>query len=197
MKLMADLNIEVTYFEKGGTQHTEKALKIAKKYADQFGIKDIIMASTTGTTAEKSLEIFDPKDYNLVVVTHSYYFAGVNNRQEFPEDKMLALKNRGLKFFIGTHAFAGTERSIRISLKQWGPIEIMAKYLRTNFSQGTKVCMEIATMVVDAGLIEDIERDIICIGGTGRGADTVCLIKPAPTSLFDKLRVKAILAKPL
>ena len=194
---MADLNIEVRYFEKGGPQHTEMALQIAKKYADQFGIKDIIMASTTGTTAEKSLEIFDPKVYNLVVVTHSYYFAGVNNRQEFPEDKMLELKNRGLKFFIGTHAFAGTERSIRISLKQWGSVEIMAKYLRTNFSQGTKVCMEIATMVVDAGLIEDIERDIICIGGTGRGADTVCLIKPAPTSLFDKLRVKAILAKPL
>ena len=194
---MADLNIEVTYFEKGGPQHTERALQIARKYADQFRIKDIIMASTTGSTAEKSLEIFDPKEYNLVVVTHSYYFAGVNNRQEFPEDKMLALKNRGLKFFIGTHAFAGTERSMRIALKQWGPVEIMAKYLRTNFSQGTKVCMEIATMVVDAGLIEDIERDIICIGGTGRGADTVCLIKPAPSSLFDKLRVKAILAKPL
>ncbi|MFW9865503.1 MAG: pyruvate kinase alpha/beta domain-containing protein [Candidatus Thorarchaeota archaeon] len=194
---MADMNIEVMYFEKGGPQHTERALQIAKKYADQFGVKDIIIASTTGTTAEKSLEIFNPEKYNLVVVTHSYYFAGLTNRQEFPEDKMKMLKDRGLKFFIGTHAFAGTERSVRISLKQWGPIEIMAKYLRTNFSQGTKVCMEIATMVVDAGLIEDIEQDIICIGGTGRGADTVCLIKPAPTSLFDKLRVKAILAKPL
>ena len=73
----------------------------------------------------------------------------------------------------------------------------MAKYLRTAFSQGIKVCMEIATMVVDAGIIEDIEKDIICIGGTGRGADTVCLIKPMPTSLFHQLRVKAILAKPL
>ncbi len=194
---MTDLNLEVTYFEKGGPQNTEKALEIAKKYADQFNIKDIVMASTTGTTAEKSLDLFDPNEYNLVVMTHSYYFTGVNKRQEFPEEKMTDLKNKGLKFFIGTHAFGGPERSMRISLKQWGPIEIMAKYLRTNFSQGMKVCMEIATMAVDAGLIEDIERDIICIGGTGRGADTVCLIKPAPTSLFDKLRVKAILAKPL
>ena len=32
--------------------------------------------------------------------------------------------------------------------------------------------------------------------GTGRGADTVCLIKPAPTSEFKNLKVKAILAKP-
>jgi len=194
---MADLNIEVTYFETGGPHNTDNALKIAKKYADQFGIKDIIMASTTGTTAEKSVQIFDPNEYNLVVITHSYYFAGVNKRQEFPEEKIKALKNTGLKFFIGTHALAGVERSIRISLKQWGPVEIIAKYLRTQFSQGTKVCLEIAAMAVDAGLIEDIEKDIICLGGTGRGADTVCLIKPAPTSLFDRIRVKAILCKPL
>jgi len=194
---MTDLNLEVTYFEKGGPHNTDKALEIAKKYADQFAIRDIIMASTTGTTAEKSLNLFDPNEYNLVVITHSYYFTGVNKRQEFPEEKMTDLKNKGLKFFIGTHAFGGPERSMRISLKQWGPIEIMAKYLRTNFCQGMKVCMEIAIMAVDAGLIEDIEREIICIGGTGRGADTVCLIKPAPTSLFDRLRVKAILAKPL
>jgi len=194
---MTDLNLEVTYFETGGPHNTDKALEIAKKYADQFAISDIIMASTTGTTAEKSLDVFDPNEYNLVVITHSYYFTGVNKRQEFPEEKMTDLKNKGLKFFIGTHAFGGPERSLRISLKQWGPVEIMAKYLRTNFSQGMKVCMEIATMAVDAGLIEDIERDVICIGGTGRGADTVCLIKPAPTSLFDRLRVKAILAKPL
>ena len=194
---MTDLNIEVTYFERGGPLNTDKALEIAKKYADQFGIKDIIMASTTGTTAEKSVKVFDPTDYNLVVVTHSYYFMGPDKRQEFPEDKIATLKSKGLKFLIGTHAFAGVERSFRIALKQWGPVELMAKYFRTIFSQGTKVCMEIAIMAVDAGLIENIERDIICIGGTGRGADTVCLIKPASTSLFDRLRIKAFLAKPL
>ncbi|MBY8984191.1 MAG: hypothetical protein KGD65_03910 [Candidatus Lokiarchaeota archaeon] len=194
---MTDLDLEVTYFERGGPHNTDRALEIAKKYADQFDIKDIILASTTGTTAEKSTEIFDPSNYNLVVVTHSYYFMGPDRRQEFPEDKINALKSKGLKFLIGTHAFAGVERSFRIALKQWGPVELMAKYFRTLFSQGIKVCMEIAVMAVDAGLIEDIERDIICIGGTGRGADTVCLIKPAPTSLFDRLRVKAILAKPL
>jgi hypothetical protein len=82
-------------------------------------------------------------------------------------------------------------------MNQWLPIEILAKFLRTNFSQGVKVCMEIATMAADAGLIKDIEKDVICLGGTGRGADTVCLIKARPTSLFDQLRVKAILAKPL
>ncbi|MFX1409512.1 MAG: pyruvate kinase alpha/beta domain-containing protein [Promethearchaeota archaeon] len=194
---MTDLNIIVTYFEKPGRENTDKALEIAKKYAEQLNVKDIIMASTTGTVAEKAIELFDPSNYNLVVITHSYYFIGIDKRQEFPIEKIKALKEKGIKFSIGTHALAGTERSIRRSLNQWGPVELMAKYLRELFSQGTKVCMEIATMAVDAGMIEDLENDVICIGGTGRGADTVCLIKPAPTSLFDKLRVKAILCKPL
>jgi hypothetical protein len=194
---MADLNIEVTYFENGGLQNTEKALQIAKKYADQFNIRDIIIASTRGTTAKKSLEVFNPNEYNIVIITHSYYFTGAENRQEFPENLMEELKNKGLKIFTATHSMSGIERSIRISLKQWMPVDILAKYLRTNFSQGTKVCMEIACMAVDAGLIQDLEKDVICVGGTGMGADTVCLIKPMPTGLFDQLRVKAILAKPL
>lgn len=194
---MTDLSIEVTYFEKPGPNNTDKALEIAKKYADQLKINDVIIASTTGMTAEKAMQIFNPSEFNLVVITHSYYFVGANKRQEFPEDKFKYLKSKGVQLFTGTHALAGAERSLRMSLKQWGPIEIMAKFLRNQFSQGTKVCIEIATMAVDAGLIADLERDIICIGGTGRGADTVCLIKPTPTGLFDKLRVKAILCKPL
>ena len=130
-------------------------------------------------------------------MTHSYYFAGLDNPQEFSVEKRKELTEKGLIIYSTTHALAAVSRSFRISLKQWMPVEIMAKFLRDNFSQGLKVCMEIATMASDAGLITDISRDVICVGGTGRGADTVCLIKPMPTSMFDKLRVKAILAKPL
>jgi len=196
---LPDLNIEITIFEKGGPQNTNKALEIAKKYADLLNVKDIIFASTTGTTAEKILNFFDPIIYNLICITHAYHFAvkeGKTILQEFDELKMKQLRDRGIKFFSGTHAMAGIERTLRKKMNHWGFVEIMAKFLRENFSQGTKVCMEIASMAVDAGLVKDIEKDIICIGGTGRGADTVCLIKPAPTSLFDELRVKAILAKP-
>ena len=110
---------------------------------------------------------------------------------------MNALREKGLKIYSGTHAMSGIDRNIRISYNQWCFVDLMAKFLREQFSQGTKVCIEISSMAVDGGLIPDIEKDIISIGGTGHGADTVCLIKPKSTSEFDKLRVKAILAKPL
>jgi hypothetical protein len=194
---MADLNLEVTYFEKGGPQNTQKALEIAKNYADQFGIKDIVIASTTGTSAEKATEIFNTKDYNIMIVTHAYYFVNSTTRQEFPEEKLKSLKEFGLTFHIGTHSMSGIERGIRLKKEAWQFVDLLAKMLGYHFSQGVKVCIEISATICDAGLIPDLERDIIAIGGTGRGADTVCLIKPAPTSDFKNLRVKAILAKPL
>lgn len=194
---MSDMNLEVTYFEKGGPHNTNKALEIAKKYANDFDVKEIVIASTTGKTAQKAKNIFNLDKYRLIIVTHSYYFGGKDKRQEFPEELIEELKKEGLLILSTTHAFGSVERSFRMKLKQWAPVETMARYLRDNFSQGTKVCMEIATMVADAGLISNLEDDIICVGGTGRGADTVCLIKPATTSLFHELRVKAILAKPL
>ena len=194
---MADLKLEVTYFKKGGPDKTEESLNIAKKYADQLGIKDIVLASTTGTTAEKCLEVFDVNDYNVIVITHAFYFMGSERRQEFPEDKIEELKNKGLKIHSGTHAMSGIERGIRIQKEAWQFVDLLAKMLGAHFSQGVKVCIEIASTSCDAGLIPDLDRDIICVAGTGRGADTVCLIKPAPTNEFKKLRVKAILAKPL
>jgi hypothetical protein len=50
--------LEVTYFEKVGPQNTDKALEIAKKFADKLGVKDIVVASTTGFVAEKAAQIF-------------------------------------------------------------------------------------------------------------------------------------------
>ena len=194
---MADLNIEVTYFEKGGPHNTDKALEIAKKYADEFNIKDIVLASTTGTVAEKASQIFNPNEYNIVIITHAYYFVNSSTRQEFSEEKLKELRNKGLRIHIGTHAMSGIERGLRINKEAWIFVDMLAKMLGWHFGQGVKVCIEIASTVVDAGLIPDLERDIIVVGGKGSGADTVCLIKPAPTSEFKELRVKAILAKPL
>jgi len=194
---MTDLSVEVTYFETGGPQNTDKALEIAKKYAKKFGINDIIIASTTGMTAEKAAEIFDSEKFNIIIVTHAYYFVNNTIRQEFPEDKLEFLKKKGLKFHIGTHSMSGIERGLRIGKEAWMFVDLLAKLLGWHFSQGIKVCIEISATICDAGLIPDLNRDIIAIAGMGKGADTVCLIKPAPTSEFKNLRVKAILCKPL
>jgi hypothetical protein len=61
--------------------------------------------------------------------------------------------------------------------------------------EGTKVCVEIALMATDAGLIP-VNKDIITVAGTGRGADTALRILPANASKFFDLRIRGVIAKP-
>jgi hypothetical protein len=74
-------------------------------------------------------------------------------------------------------------------------LELIANVLRL-FGEGTKVCVEIALMAADAGLIP-INRDVIAIGGTGGGADTALRIQPANAAKFFDLKVREIIAKPV
>jgi hypothetical protein len=63
------------------------------------------------------------------------------------------------------------------------------------FGQGMKVVVECAAMAADSGLIP-MDRDVISIGGSGRGADTAVVMKPAHISdIFDSY-IKEIIAKP-
>ena len=75
------------------------------------------------------------------------------------------------------------------------PLNIVADTLRM-FSQGVKVCVEIAVMAAEHGFITP-DEEIIAVGGSGHGADTVVIIKPAFASEIFKTKIKAILCKPL
>lgn len=190
------VELKVTYFEKAGKHNTEETLKIAKNVADERGIKDIIIASTVGETGVQAADIFPTKNFNLVVVTHSYGFMK-NIRQELDDNNRNILEKKNVKILSATHALSGVERAFRSGLKPpiWFPVELIAKTIRSVFGEGIKVCMEISMMAADAGLI-DIEKDVICIAGTGRGADTAVILKPAYSSDFLKMKVREILCKP-
>ena len=75
-----------------------------------------------------------------------------------------------------------------------GPAAIVAQTLRM-FAQGMKVVVECAYMAADAGLIH-MDRDIVSIAGSGRGADTAVVLKPSHLHTMFDLYVKEIIAKP-
>ena len=60
------------YFREAGKQNTDPLLGFVKEYVDKEGIKDIVVASTSGETGKKASKIF--KGYNLVIVTHCFGF---------------------------------------------------------------------------------------------------------------------------
>ena len=93
-----------------------------------------------------------------------------------------------------THVLSGAERGISRKFGGIYPVEIIANSLRI-FGQGVKVTVEIAVMALDEGLIPYGE-DIIAVGGTGKGADTAVVIRPAHAASILDTYIAEIICKP-
>jgi len=105
---MNPIERKTAYFHSSGPQNTETVLKLAKEYAQAEGIKDIVVASTTGETGVKASEIF--KGFNLMVVTHHTGFAEIGTQELREENRRKILENGG-KVLTATHALSGVERA--------------------------------------------------------------------------------------
>jgi len=188
---MSVVERKVTYFNEAGKQNTDALLKIVKEYVEKEGIRDIVVASTTGETGAKASKTF--KEYNIVIVTHCFGFREPGKTELEDEYRREILAN-GAKIFTGVHALSSVERAIRKDFGTIQPLELIANTLRL-MGEGTKVCVEITLMAADAGLIP-VDKDVIAVAGTGRGADTALRIQPANTGRFFNLKVKEVIAKP-
>jgi hypothetical protein len=166
-------------------------LDVAKKRAEELGIRSIIVASTRGETGVKVSETF--RGYNVVVVTHSTGFIGLDVQELTPENRERILKAGG-KILTTTHAFGGLGRAVRRKFGTYQSDEIVANTLRV-FGQGTKVAVEIALMAADSGLVS-VKEDVISIGGSGHGADTALVLQPANVQDFFDVKVREIICKP-
>lgn len=177
------------YWKSAGAIHTAKTVELALRKAEEYGIKSIVVASNSGKTAE----LVAGKVENVVCVTHAHGFKepGVS---ELLSEQREALTGKNVKILSTTHVLSGAERGISRKFGGVYPIEIIANTLRI-FGQGIKVTVEIAIMALDAGLIPYGE-DIIAIGGTGNGADTAVVIRPAHAANILETYIAEIICKP-
>lgn len=186
-----EISVPCFYFKKPGQENTRRVLELVSKRADELGVDNIIVATTTGETGLMAAELFPKK--NLVIVTHSTGFVKPDFQELKPEFRE-RIEKLGFKILTCQHAFGGVGRAVRKKLGTYELEEIIAYTLRV-FGEGTKVAVEIAIMAADSGLIP-LSEPCISVGGTSRGADTAILLKPANAQAFFDLRVMEILAKP-
>ena len=193
------MEAKTVYFEEPGDVNTKTALALARQRAEELGIKTIVVASTTGKNAVKAMDIF--QGLRVVVVTHSTGFQGPDI-QEFTEENRKIVESKGGIMITAAHAFGGISRAFRQSEITQAPAtyvvgDLIASTLRV-FSQGVKVCCEIAVMAADAGLVRT-DEEIIAVAGTGRlggGTDTAAVIQPNTADHFFDLKVKELICKP-
>jgi hypothetical protein len=177
------------YWKKPGPANTEATVGLALERAAAAGIADIVVASNSGATAE----FLAGKAPNVVCVTHAQGYAAPGEN-EMPAAVREALTARGVKVLTTTHVLSGAERGISRKFSGAYPVEIMAHTLRM-FGQGVKVCVEVAVMALDAGLIP-YGREVIAVGGTGKGADTAVILRPAHAGNIFDTYICEIICKP-
>jgi hypothetical protein len=196
------------YFEKPGKEHTEETLKIALEAAKERKIETVVISSTTGWTALKALEVFDGSGLQLVFVTHQtgYRAPGV---QLMPDETRRKLEEAGAIVITSTDVLTGgvdvgisrqrpqKEAPLEARLPSIvPPISTVIAHVLRLFSQGVKVCVEIAMMAADAGTIP-IDKPIVAVAGSHAGSDTAMVITPATSNSIRDLKIHEILAKPL
>lgn len=182
---------KTVYFHKPGKENTVETLQLAKKRANELGIKTIIVATTRGDTAVKATKIF--KGLKVIVVTH-VHGGREPNVPELEEKNRSIIKTNGGILLTTTHAFGGIGRAIRRHFDTYQVDEIIANTLRV-FGQGIKVVCEISLMAADAGLVRT-DEEVVAVGGTARGADTAVVLQPVNVQDFFNLKVKEIICKP-
>lgn len=177
------------YWEHPGQDNTERTVALALKAAQEKGISHIVVASSSGRTAA----LLAGKARHVVCVAHVNGFAAAGSN-EMPEVMRQSLKTQGVELLTTTHVLSGAERGLSRKFGGVYPVEIMAQALRM-FGQGVKVCVEVAVMALDAGLIP-YQEDIIAIGGTGQGADTAVIMRPAHAADIMDTFISEIICKP-
>lgn len=183
--------MEYKYFDQPGPANTEETLRLALSRARELGIRNILVATTTGATALKAAELFS--GFNLVAVTHSAGFSA-KDAQELTAENRRVLEKGGVKILTCQHALGGVNRAVRRKLSTYQLDEIIAYTLRT-MGQGFKVCLEMALMAADAGLVS-VKQEAVAVGGTGTGADTAVVLTPANAQDFFDIKIHEIICKP-
>ena len=181
------------YFQKAGKENTQETLRIAKAEAVKRGIGFVLVASTAGETGLAAARLFHKSGIQVIIVTHN---SGFNEpgKQEFNEKAREEITCLGGIVYTGTHVLRGLGAALRTRYN-FSHEQVVADTLRM-FGQGIKVCVEIAAMAADAGLIPAGD-DVIAVGGSQRGADTAAVIAADSSNRFFNIKVREILAKPV
>ena len=179
------MDTTITYFETTGVENTNATLALARRRAQELGIRRVVVASTTGATARAAMRGFDGTEIKLVIVPHQ---RGFRDQERFDLAVASELESHGHRVHWGTMLFHASD------LYGNDAPTALANILRT-FGQGMKVCLEILLMAADGGAIAR-EEQVVVVAGTGRGADTAVLATASTSNRIKEVRIHEILCKP-
>lgn len=192
---------EVYYFERPGPQNTDLVVEAVTKHIERSGIRDLVVASSTGRTALEFARALKD-EARIVCVSDGPY------RREMGFDwPCMDPKIKEELESLGTVILESAPYVLHGSLYDDSdpgipsPIKVFRDTLYA-FGQGMKVAVEVVLCAVECGALEPY-KDVIGVGGSGDGADTAVVLRSTfPGTVFSKdkckrLEIKEVLAMPV
>ncbi|MBU7015438.1 MAG: hypothetical protein HXS52_09430 [Theionarchaea archaeon] len=186
----------IYYFDYCGESNTEQVLQLVKERAKEMEIEKIVVASETGLSALKAVDLLD--GFSIIVVTSALgsrventglgdLLIGISDATIFQNLQKTCTVIRGTDPF----------HNINAPFREMTNEKIIRAILHC-ISSGVGVCMLSVMMATDQGVLTKGERVISC-GGSFLGLDTACVVRASNSvDLFteDGLIVEEIVCKP-
>ncbi len=187
---------DIYYFPKPGPQNTDETLRAALERARALGIKKIVVATNTGKTPLRLLELIPSgEEYEIIAVSVSAHTPKIG----LPPERKAELVAKGIKVI---HAYSGAEGALERGDIPYPNVERSIAAALSTVSTGLHAIFWCVLAALDQGLINP-EEEVIAVAGTGSlggGADTAVVIKAGyPYMLFDRtkgMKIKEIIAMP-
>jgi len=182
----------MTCFAKPGSENTAETIRIALEAAQAREL-NIVAATTRGGTAVELVKAAQACNFpgEVIIVSHAYRAGG--NTMPAETRQWLEAQPK-VRVATAAHALSGAERGISAKFSGVYPVELVAHTLRM-LGQGVKVCVEIALMAADCGSVVT-DKPVVCVGGSGSGADTACVLTPTYSATLMEMKVHELLCKP-
>lgn len=192
---------EVYYFAEPGEGNTELVVEAVSKRVELGGVRQVVVASTSGETAAKFARSLKSKA-EVICVSEAPY-----RRERGEEWPCLDKKFRQELEKLGAVIIDRSPEIFHHSVLEQARFsdafpERLVRETLYLFGQGMKVAVEVALIAVSCGYVAPF-KDVIGVGGSGSGADTAILLRATyPACIFDRdpakrLEIKEIIAMPI
>ncbi|MHC4788592.1 MAG: hypothetical protein ACYS8K_05230 [Planctomycetota bacterium] len=103
---------EMLLFDKGGHENTEETLRAVRERAEALGVRHVVVATSTGSTALEAAEAFAGADLRVTGVTLHAGYWDVYTAPD--EETVAAAREAGVRFLTATHSLMGSvETAVR------------------------------------------------------------------------------------
>ena len=192
----------IFYFDVCGQINTEKTLRLAIQRASELNIDKLVVASETGISGLKAVDMLRNSGIDLIVVTSAAGTKIENTvvgdlRIGIPDQKIWdQLEKSGAKIVRATDPLY----NIGAALEHKG-VPTLATLVRLSLkmiSSGVAVCVTATMMATDNGVLSEGE-EVVAVAGSWVGLDTALVVRATNSVNFLKagaMQIREIVCKP-